>query len=248
MALGVANVAQTALAADGDYIPRATDLAGNSLVVGNVAAAATDSGSPVKVGAKYNSTPPTYTNGQRGDMQIGTRGALLTQLMLPDNSTTVSFAAAADGAANPSVASRFEIINRPSLYNGATVNTWDRVRGNEEITLLASAARTTTQTSADIVNYNGNSALIVVLDMTTVGTASVTVSIDGKDTVSGKYYNILTGAAIITNSTNRYKVGPNIAAVANSIAQDYLPRIFRIVVTANNANSGTYSVGYCLVR
>ena len=40
---------------------------------------------------------------------------------------------------------------------------------------------------------------------------------------------------------------PDLAAfVANSIAQDYLPRIIQIVVTANNANSATYSVGYNL--
>jgi hypothetical protein len=116
---------------------------------------------------------------------------------------------------------------------------------NKEATLLASAARTTTQTSADIANPYAN-AVTVVLDMTTVGTGSVTVSIQGKDTASGKYRTLLTGAAITTNSTNTYKVGPNIAASANAIAQDYLPSTLRIVVTANNANTATYSVGYIL--
>jgi hypothetical protein len=108
---------------------------------------------------------------------------------------------------------------------------------------LASAARTTTQTSADIVNYNWKK-LTVVLDMTVVGTGSVTVAINGKDTASGKYINILTGAAVTTNSTNRYRIGEALAAAANSVAQDYLPRIIQIVVTANNANTATYSVGY----
>lgn len=131
------------------------------------------------------------------------------------------------------------------LYNGST---YDSFRNNQDVTLLASAARTTTQTSADIINYNGISALVVTLDMTTVGTGSVTLSINGKDTASGKYYTILTGSAVTTNSTNVYRVGPKIAAVANSIAQDYLPRTFQIVVTANNANSATYSVGYSLLR
>lgn len=130
----------------------------------------------------------------------------------------------------------------PMNFNGTNL---DRNYNNIEATLLASSARTTTQTSADIVNYNG-SALIVVLDMTNVGTGSVTVSIEGKDSASGKYYNILSGSAITTNSTNRYRVGRDLLAVANSVAQDYLPRIFRIVVTANNANSATYSVGYVL--
>lgn len=120
-------------------------------------------------------------------------------------------------------------------------------RVNQEATLLASAARTTTQTGSDITNLSAN-ALVVVLDMTVVGTGSVTVTIEGKDSASGKYRTLLAGSAVTTNSTNTYKVGPTVAAAANSIAQDYLPPVFRITVTANNANSATYSVGYALVR
>lgn len=41
---------------------------------GNVASGATDSGNPVKVGGKYNTTPPTLTNGQRGDAQLDVNG------------------------------------------------------------------------------------------------------------------------------------------------------------------------------
>lgn len=162
---------------------------------------------------------------------------------LTTNSTVIGLitsAAASDAKANPTGAG---ILTFGSNYNGST---WDRPYNNIEATLLASAARTTTQTSADIVCYNAEK-LIVVLDMTVVGTGSVTVSIQGKDSASGKYYDILVGAAITTNSTNRYRVGKDLASVANSIAQDYLPRVIRIVVTANNANSATYSVGYNLV-
>jgi len=70
MALGVGNEAQSALAADGDYIPQAVDTKGNTLVVGNVASAATDAGNPVKIGGKYATSAPTLTNGQRGDVQL----------------------------------------------------------------------------------------------------------------------------------------------------------------------------------
>jgi len=108
---------------------------------------------------------------------------------------------------------------------------------------LASASRTTTQTLPDIVT-NGASFLNVVLDMTTVGTGSVTLTINGKDTASGKYFLILSGAAVITNTTNRYKVGSSIASIANAIAQDYLPYTLQFVVTANNANPAVYSLGY----
>jgi hypothetical protein len=211
-------------------------------VAGTVADAATDSGNPVKTGGKYNSTQPTYTDGQRGDTQLTARGNTRVEIM---SSTTAIAATTAPGDAASNSVNALSVTGYNRIYNGST---WDRVRNNEEVTLLASGARSTTQTSADITNYQGISALIVVLDMTTVGTASVTVSIEGKDSASGKYYTILTGSAITTNSTNRYRVGPTLAAAANSVAQDYLPRIFRIVVTANNGNSGTYSVGYCLLR
>lgn len=162
---------------------------------------------------------------------------LMTPASTPLMTGAIASAAAADATANPTGYGNRVFGHN---FNGTT---WDRPYNNQEVTLLASAARTTTQTSADLINYNGKK-LVVVLDMTVVGTGSVTVSIDGKDTASGKYYNILTGAAITTNSTNRYRVGELLATVANSVAQDYLPRVFRIVVTANNANSATYSVGY----
>ena len=114
-----------------------------------------------------------------------------------------------------------------------------------EGTALASAARTTTQTIGDL-DTNGCKYLNVVLDMTTVGTGSVTLTINGKDPASGKYYLILAGAVVSSNSTNRYKVGPTVTASANAIAQDYLPKTIQLVVTANNANSATYSLGYSI--
>lgn len=41
---------------------------------GNTAAGAADSGNPVKIGGKYNATPPTLTDGQRGDLQLDSTG------------------------------------------------------------------------------------------------------------------------------------------------------------------------------
>jgi len=127
-------------------------------------------------------------------------------------------------------------------FNGTT---WDRIRSNTEATLLASAARTTTQTSADISVYNLK-YLSVVLDMTVVGTGSVTVTINRKDVASGKYVLLLSGAAVTTNVTNTYDVGPTLVAAVNAVATKSLGTIIQIVVTANNANAATYSVGYAL--
>jgi len=133
----------------------------------------------------------------------------------------------------------------PALYNGASL---DRMRGNIDATLLASAARTATPTKVDQTNYNGRS-LIVVIDVTVVpGSAPSTVfTIQGKDGASGKYYTILASAAITGTGTTVLRVSPHYAAaVANLVAIDTVPRVFAIDAVHGNANSMTYSVGYSL--
>lgn len=57
--LGVANEAQSSLAADGDYIAQATDTKGNRLVIGNIAHDGADAGAPVKIGGKATNVEPT---------------------------------------------------------------------------------------------------------------------------------------------------------------------------------------------
>lgn len=128
-------------------------------------------------------------------------------------------------------------------YNGTQ---FERVRGNLDATIHTSGARTTTQTGSDIINYNGLGVRLV-LDVTIAGTGSVTVEIQGKDSVSAKYYTIFTGVAVTTVSTNVYTVYPGLVAVANVVVSDHLPRVWRTVVTANNANSMTYSLGSCIL-
>lgn len=117
-------------------------------------------------------------------------------------------------------------------------------RPTDPFALTIPAGATTTVTGPDFVNNNAR-GVTVTLDMTTVGTGSVTLTIQGKDQASGKYYTILAGAAVITNSTNRYFVFPGAPVAANVSANDELPYIWRILVTANNANPTTYSVGGC---
>lgn len=92
--------------------------------VGNVADAATDSGNPVKVAAKYNGTQPTYSDGQRADLQVTSRGNLRIQLFDGTNSPSVA-TAGADDLTNSFAALRVHAFN--SYFDGST---WDRVRGS----------------------------------------------------------------------------------------------------------------------
>jgi len=132
--------------------------------------------------------------------------------------------------------------NQPGVSGVALV---DRARANLSIALLPSGVQVATYTSPDQVNYNGH-ALDVILDATGIGTATLTVAINAKDPASGKYYNLLTGAVINTISTNVYKIGPALAAVANLAANAWVPRVFQVVVAQAGTGNATYSVGYNL--
>lgn len=88
----------------------------------------------------------------------------------------------------------------------------------------------------------------MVLNVTSAGTGSVTLSIQGKDAASGQYYAMLTGAAVTSNGTTVYTVYPGLTAVANTTVSDVLPATWRVVMTANNANATTYTVGASVIH
>ena len=118
---------------------------------------------------------------------------------------------------------------------------------NQEGTALASAARTATNSSADLYNPDGLGVLIW-LDVTAIVTApSITLSLQGKDPASGKYTTLFTGAAVTTVSTTTYVVYPGVTETANVDAAVPVPRTFRVTVTHANGNSITYSVGYSTI-
>lgn len=113
--------------------------------------------------------------------------------------------------------------------------------------LAIPAASTTTVTGPDVTNDTGARGITVVVDTTVIGTGSITVTIQGKDKASGKYFTLLAGAAVVTNVTNVYTVFPGATVTANVSANAALPEIFRVVATANNANAATYTVGWSTV-
>ena len=130
------------------------------------------------------------------------------------------------------------------IFNGTT---WDRVRNNTDGTALASAARTATANSADLVNYNGK-GLHVVIDVTAItATPSVVFTIQGKDALSGQYYTVLASAAITATGTTILRVHPGLTAAANTVANDLIPRTWRVNAVHADGDSITYSVGYSLV-
>lgn len=119
---------------------------------------------------------------------------------------------------------------------------------NRAITILASAVRAATNNSADQTNLVGR-GVHVVIDVTAVpGVDTVTPKIQGKDELSGQYYDILTGAAISGVSTVVLKVYPGITVAANVSASDILPKTWRVVMTHSAGTNFTYSVGASLIQ
>lgn len=119
---------------------------------------------------------------------------------------------------------------------------------NENIPILPSLARTATVTGDDIKNLLSR-GLHLIIDVTSItSTPSVVPKIQGKDPVSGKYYDLLTGAAITATGTTVLKLFPSATASANVAVNDFLPSVFRVVMTHANSNSITYSISANMLK
>lgn len=117
-------------------------------------------------------------------------------------------------------------------------------------TVLSGVAQTASQNSADIntLNFKG---LTIILDVSSIGTASLTVQVQGKDfSNSGNYWTLLASSAITANGTTAHTLYPGItpatAANSNTSVSNILPVYLRIQILAGNANPCTYTVGAVL--
>lgn len=115
---------------------------------------------------------------------------------------------------------------------------------HEDLNLAASNAKVQALDAALIVHTNAaagiNGAdqinrqfrgLHLVIDITALaGTApTLTVTIQGKDPISGKYYTLLASAVLAAVATTVLRVYPGGPVTANLAANDALPRIWRVI-------------------
>jgi hypothetical protein len=126
----------------------------------------------------------------------------------------------------------------------------DVMRGNVQtaalLTLAAQGAGTVN--SADQTNVNGR-GMALTIDITVQGgTPTTTVTIQGKDPVSGKYYTILVSTALAAVATTVLRVYPGITAAANLAASDILPRTWRVSVTIGGGTPAvTATIAACVI-
>jgi hypothetical protein len=103
-----------------------------------------------------------------------------------------------------------------------------------ELGTLAVAAASLNSASAsgvgaDLAKHQARGMVLVVNVSAITGSgASLTVTLQGKDAVSGQYYTLLTSPAITATGMTVLRIYPGITASANAAANDVLPAQWRV--------------------
>lgn len=119
---------------------------------------------------------------------------------------------------------------------------------NTDVVLMASAAHTTTQQTADMANKSYTTAM-VSMNVTAYGsTGNITLSVLRKDPASGNYETIGSKTIAATG-----QIGLNVGIGANVVGNYAavtcpLPPTWAVKVTPPDASSNTYSVSISLMR
>lgn len=120
---------------------------------------------------------------------------------------------------------------------------------NRSIRAVALSAAAAGVTSADLENLSGRGAHVVI-DVTAISGTSptLTVTVDGYDETSGKYYTLLQSASLSATGTTVLRIYPGVTAAANAAASDVIPRVFRVATTIGGTTpSVTATVGVNLI-
>lgn len=119
----------------------------------------------------------------------------------------------------------------------------------DSISLFALAAASASANGADKDNLDALGVEVVV-DLTAVSgtTPTLVVTIQGKDPVSGKYYDLLASASLTAAGTTVLTVFPGMTAAANSAASRPLPRTWRVKTTIGGTTpSYDGTIAACLI-
>lgn len=196
----------------------------STLTGGGAASAAADSGNPVKIGGKYNSSPITLTDGNRGDLQLDVNGYTKVNV------------ATATGLAQGSTTSG----QTGSLVMGAVT--------------AATPGYMTTQTSPVSLDTAGNTRIINGASLYETVAASVTGQTLGPTGATGDYlshcvvYPTSTTPGVVTVFDNASAAGSNVIAFpgGSSSVSNLVP--FAIPVGAvSNAGAWKVTTGANLV-
>ena len=116
------------------------------------------------------------------------------------------------------------------------------INKNVSLQVLSAASAGITGGDTSCVSHRGAHVVVDITAITGTG-PTLTVFIEGKDAISGKYYTILQSAALNATGTTVLKVYPAFTAAANTVANDSLPYQWRVrTVVAGTSPAVTATV------
>lgn len=211
------------------------------IATGNAASAAADSGNPVKIGGKVDTTLPTYTDGQRANLQMDVRGKAYVTIGNGGNSQVVAAVVAqADALANTN---GLAANAATYVYNGVT---WDRVRGDTTTGMYVGGAIPHDTADSGNPNKVGFKATTSLAGLTLVGNNDRTDGFAGVDGVqlTRPYCNledIVDGNVSITDGSSTEVIAAQAAGVRTYITSCTITNTSAtaVTVTLRDGAAGT---------
>lgn len=114
---------------------------------------------------------------------------------------------------------------------------------NLQAKFFASSARTSADVHTADLSNPGWRGVQIYIKTTAFTSGTYTPHIQGKDPVSGDYYDILVGAAISGTGNVTLTVYPGITATSNVSASTVLPQTWRLQMVGASTPSMTFSAG-----
>lgn len=113
---------------------------------------------------------------------------------------------------------------------------------NTTMSVLASAARTASVNSSDFRNRHHRGVRVHINVTADPASASVTFTVQGKDSITGDYYTLLASAAVAAVGDTYLLIYPGATAASNAAVNLALPPYWRVSAAAADSDSLTYEV------
>lgn len=141
-----------------------------------------------------------------------------------------------------------ELYTLPPPLSWLQANVNDFPNNTDNAQLLASAAISSNGNSGDQGLPQTTKGIYLYINTGAFGASesTMTVTIQGRDPVSGQYFTILTSASLSASTFYSLLVYPGTTASANLVANQPMPKTFRITWQASNWGTGgsVLGIGY----
>lgn len=120
---------------------------------------------------------------------------------------------------------------------------------NRCLRAMTLTAVTASSNGDDMDNLSSDTAHVIINITTLTGTTpTATFTVQGKDDASGTYYTLLASTALNATGQTVLRIGPSLTAAANLVANDIIPKTFRVILTTGGTVTNlTATVGVNLI-